>query len=262
MEPTSVYDLAEFYDIAMDFKDVVAETDFLVAVSEEFGVGTPTSVLDLGAGPGKNAREVARRGMRSVALDLNPSMLSFAAERAKAAGVQIETVEADMSAFTLDEPVDLAAIFQGSLTVLLGNDDVLAHLDCVADALVPGGLYVLENEHPRDLLGRGTSVEKGPWESERDGVTVRMEWGREDDPFDPTTQTGLDTVTVEWERNGESGRYTDVRPNRQFTATEFAALVAASRRFDIVAEYGALDLAVPFGNQQGSWRHVPVLRRR
>ena len=262
MDPTNVYDLAEFYDIAMDFKDVAAETDFLIRVSEMYGVGAPSSVLDIGAGPGKNACEVARRGMRSVALDLSPEMLAYTARRAAAEDLTVETVEADMAAFAIGEPVDLAAIFQGSLTVLLDNDDVIAHLHCVADALVPGGLYVLENEHPRDLLGRGTSVEKGPWETERDGITVRMEWGRADDPFDPTTQIGMDTVTVVWERDGDSGEYTDIRPNRQFTATEFKALVAASARFDVVAEYGALELDVPFSAEPRAWRHVPVLRRR
>ena len=144
--------------------------------------------------------------------------------------------------------------------MLLDNEAVPAHFDCVADALAPGGVYVLEMQHPRDAFGVGSSADSD-WKMERDGATVHMTWGRPDDEFDPITQITQDTVTVAWRRNGESGEVTEVLPNRRYVVNKFRALVAASGRFEIVEELGSLDLGVPFSNAKGSWRHVPILRR-
>ncbi len=165
-----------------------------------------------------------------------------------------------MAAFSLQEPVDLAAILMDSLTVLLDNDAVLAHLRCVADALSPGGIYVLEMGHPRDAFGVGRSA-GNDWEMERDGATVHTVWGRDDDPFDPITQITDVTVTMSWHRGQDRGEVIEIARDRRFVPNELRALVAASRRFEIVVELGALDPDLPISNDAASWRYVPVLRR-
>lgn len=260
MSHSSVYAKPELYEIAFDFRDVPAECGALLEIARRYSPHPPQGFIELAAGPAAHAREMAARGLRAVAVDLTPEMVDLGRRIAQEASVDIEYVEADMAAFVLARPVDLAAILMDSLTVLLDNDAVLAHLRCVADALVPGGIYVLEMGHPRDTFGVGSSSESD-WVMKRDGTTVHTIWGRDDDPFDPITQITDVTVTVRWRRGEEQGEITEIAQERCFVPNEFRALVAASGRFEIVAELGALDPDLPVDNERASWRFVPVLRR-
>jgi SAM-dependent methyltransferase len=257
---SEIYGHAELYDIALGFKDVPAECDVLVELARRFGGREPLSFLELAAGPATHAREMAKRRLRSTAIDLSPGMVAYARSRAADEGLDMEVIEADMTDFTIAEPVDVATILMDSLGVLLDNDAVIRHLDCVADALKEGGVYVLEMGHPRDVFKVGKSAEND-WEMERDGIRVHTTWGLDTDPFDPTTQIIENTVTFTWEREGEQGEITEILPDRSITPNEMRAVVAASGRFEVVAELGAMNLDVPFGNTKESWRYVPVLRR-
>ena len=259
--PTDVYGLSEQYDIAMSFKDLDAEADAVLAMAEAAGVTEPSVFLELAAGPARNAMTFARRGLTAIAIDNSPGMVRYARAIAEAEGVDLTVVEADMSAFDLDAPVDIAATFMDSLGVLLDHEALLAHFDCVADALVVGGVYILEHGHPRDIFNVGKSVDGDWWEMERDGMTVRMQWGRPDDPFDPITQVTEDTVSVAWQRGGEWHEVVEIHPGRAIPHQEFRALVLASGRFEVVAEYGSLDPDIPFSNANEAWRYVPVLRK-
>ena len=62
------------------------------------------SVLELAAGPAEHARELARRGLRATALDWSAAMCGYAAGQAKAAGVPLDVVEADMRDFRVAAP--------------------------------------------------------------------------------------------------------------------------------------------------------------
>lgn len=258
---SGVYDLAEQYDIAMSFKDLDAETDAVLAMAASAGVADPRGFVELAAGPARNAIAFAKRGLRAFALDNSPGMVSYARSLAEAEGVELTIIQADMTEFELDEPVEIAAIFMDSIGVLLDHDAILAHLDCVADALVMGGVYVLENGHPRDMFNIGTSVDGDWWETERDGMTVRMRWGTPDDPFDPITQISETEVAVTWEHGWQHHEVVEVHLDRTIPCQEFRALVRASGRFEIVAEHGSLDPDIPFSNEKEAWRYVPVLKR-
>jgi hypothetical protein len=203
---------------------------------------------------------MARRGLRSVAVDVTPEMVQLGLRRALEESVEIEYIEADMTDFAVGEPVDSAAILMDSPSVLLDNQAVLAHLSCVADALVPGGIYVMEMGHPRDAFGVGTSAQSD-WVMERDGTTVHTVWGQDDDPFDPITQITDVTVTMGWQRGQDRGEITEVVPDRRFVPNELRALVAASGCVEIVAELGALNPDLPLDNETESWRFIPILRR-
>ena len=218
------------------------------------------SFIELAAGPAAHAREMAGRGLRSFPVDLTPEMVHLGRRMAAEASVDIEYIGADMTAFALTEPVDLAAMLMDSQSVLLDDDAVLAHFRCVVDALVPGGIYLLEMGHPRDAFGVGRSADSD-WVIERDGRTVRTIWGLDDDPFDPITQITDVTVTMRWQKGEDRGEISEIAPDRRFVPNELRALVTASGRFEIVAELGALDPDLPVNNEKESWRFVPILRR-
>jgi SAM-dependent methyltransferase len=260
MSHATVYSKAELYEIAFDFRDVPAECDVLLELARTYSERAAESFVELAAGPAAHAREMTGRGLRSVAVDLAPEMVDLGRRMAREASVDIEYIEADMTAFELNEPVDLAAILMASESYLLDNDAVLAHLRCVADALVPGGIYVLEMGHPRDAFGVARSADND-WVMERDGTTVHTIWGRDDDPFDPITQITDVTVTMSWQHGGDRGEITEIAPERRFVPNELRALVTASGRFEIVAELGAFDSGLPVNNEKESWRFIPILRR-
>ena len=58
-------------------------------------------VLDVGAGTGRVALDLAGRGAQVVALDREPVLLEALAERARARGLRVETVAADAAGFEL-----------------------------------------------------------------------------------------------------------------------------------------------------------------
>lgn len=259
MSHRMVYSKAELYEIAFSFRDIATECEALLELARMYSGRAPRSFIELAAGPAAHTREMARRGLRSVAVDLTPEMVHLGRRMAADASVEIEYIEANMTAFALTEPVDLAAILMDSESVLLDNEAVLAQLRCVADALTPGGIFVLEMGHPRDAFGVGRSA-GNDWVMERDGTTVHTIWGRDDDPFDPITQITDVTVTMSWQQGEDLGEITEVAPERRFVPNELRALVTASGRFEIVAELGALDPDLAVNNEKESWRFVPVLR--
>lgn len=64
--------------------------------------GKLRTVLELGCGPANHATQLAKRGVQAWALDNNPSMLQYAADKAAAAGATgLTTVQGDMASFSI-----------------------------------------------------------------------------------------------------------------------------------------------------------------
>ena len=79
------YRNARAYDIAFSDREFDVECDFLEwAIREYSNINTngsdTKSFIELGCGPGRHAREMARRGWKSTALDISQDMIEFAAE--------------------------------------------------------------------------------------------------------------------------------------------------------------------------------------
>lgn len=258
---SQVYSQARCYDVAFNFRDIVAECDTMAALAKRLGGSPVSSVLELAAGPARHACEFARRGAAATALDVLPSMCDYAAEQAHLQRLSLRAVPGDMCDFELSETFDLALLLMDSISYVLDNDAAIRHLDCVAKQLKTGGLYVLEMSHPRDVFGVGSST-KSQWTSELDGLRVAMRWGTEGDAFDPVTQIDEVTVSMEWSGPEGNGQLVEVARQRRFTANEIDALVRADGHFEIVERLGSLAPAVPFSNERMAWRMVLVLRKR
>jgi hypothetical protein len=166
-----------------------------------------------------------------------------------------------MRNFQLPTPVDVAALFMASTGYLLTNDDMVNHLRAVASNLTPGGIYVLEMTHPRDVLGVGSSTIQ-EWEEQHDGCTVKVKWGMPDDRFDPIAQVRHVTASLSYTTATDSGTICDQCPQREFTYQEMRALVELSGVFDWTATLGAWDTSIPCDNEPHAWRMMPVLRKR
>jgi len=147
--------------------DSVREVKFLVEVLD---VPAGARILDVGCGTGRHVVELARPGYRVTGLDLSAGMLAEAAEAAEAAGeagVEIELVQAGVTAFSCARGFDAAAgLCEGAFTLVAAADPFdrdLAILRNVLAALKPNAPFVLTASNGMRLIRSATSeqVEAG-----------------------------------------------------------------------------------------------------
>ena len=101
-------------------------------------------ILDVGAGTGRVALDLARAGHEVVALDLEPELL--AALRERAGDLAIETVAADARAFDLGRRFALIVAPMQTVQLLGGrHEDFVA---CAARHLSPGGCLAIALADP------------------------------------------------------------------------------------------------------------------
>lgn len=163
------YDTPRYYDIVFD-ADTRREADFLEAVSRSFGRSTARlRVLEPACGSGRLVAELARRGHRVTGFDLNPAMLAHAREKLAACGLKARLFQADLASFETREHLDLAHCLVSTFKYLLDEKSARSHLHCVANALAPGGIYVL-GFHLSDYEHRGVLRER--WSERRRATSV------------------------------------------------------------------------------------------
>ena len=270
-EVSAIYDDPELYQLACAYRDIPAEVDALLSWAARHWAGPSgdswaaedggaRSVLELAAGPADHARELARRGLHSTALDINPTMCAWARGQAGRHGLALDVVEADMRDFKVAGSFDLAITMLNSACHLFTLDDMLAHLGSVAAHMLPGGLYIMELAHPADVLAEASRT-SNEWTTEADGVSVEVRWGGPVDPIDPVTQITREHVNITVrDANGTTRTVTDVVPNRFWSATELTAAIRLAGGFRIVASYGDFDDTTKLEDPD-AWRMILVLRR-
>jgi SAM-dependent methyltransferase len=101
--------------------------------------GSP--VLDVGAGTGRVALDLARRGHEVVALDRSAELLEALRERA--AGLAITTVAADARDFAIDRRFPIIVVPMQTLQLLGGADGRARFLARAGEHLTAGGLLAV-----------------------------------------------------------------------------------------------------------------------
>jgi SAM-dependent methyltransferase len=96
-----------------------------------------SSVLDAGCGTGRVARELARRGLDVVGVDIDPAMLITAREKAP----QLDWRLGDIATIDLGRTFDCIAM-AGNVMIFVTSGTEGAVLTNLARHLVPGGLLV------------------------------------------------------------------------------------------------------------------------
>lgn len=96
------------------------------------------AVLDVGAGTGRVALDLAAAGVAVLALDDDARLLQALEHRA--AGLPVETVVADARGFALGRRFSLVLVPMQTLQLLGGASGRAAFLRCALDHLEPGGL--------------------------------------------------------------------------------------------------------------------------
>jgi SAM-dependent methyltransferase len=117
-------------------------------------------VLDVGAGTGRVALDLARAGYRVVALDRDPELLDALAQRGLGENSRIAreisqpavtTVVADARAFDLDERFSLVIVPMQTIQLLSGPDGRASFLRCAHRHMRPGGALAVAIAEMLDL---------------------------------------------------------------------------------------------------------------
>jgi len=253
------YERPELYDLAFSWRDYSKAADFIAEAARLAGVGEIRGMVELGCGPGQYCREFARRGIESIGVDCSPEMALYAQQLYDRDDLPGYVLEADMRNFDLERPVELAVCMMATFSLLISNDDVVAHLRAVGRNLTPGGVYVIELPHPRDVYNSGSST-KNVWQMEKDGGTLHIDWSS-DAKFDPLTEISRGNVRFRWEKDDQIDEYVAPEAFRGYGQGLFRALVELSGCFEVSHLYGDLDTKVPFDNSKKAWRMLAVLRK-
>jgi SAM-dependent methyltransferase len=256
------YTLPEIYDIAFDFRNVPQQVDFLLDIAETYLGRKVDSALEMACGPGYHTREMARRGLKSDGLDLEPNMVAYTQKLVDEEGLSCIIHKGDMRTFTSDKKYDLVYCLMASFAQLETNDDILNNFACAADLLTDGGIYIISTAHPRDFFGDDQASAKINWTMNRGYTKVDACWGGDNQQFDPMTE--VDDIVVSFTVTTPLGttRYEFPDRYRRCSIMTFDALMKLSGRFDIVDLYGDFDKKLKLSNDPVCWRFIPILKKK
>ena len=139
------YDYPHYYDIAFQ-AHTQREADFIEAVCRKHCPFAARRFLEPACGTGRLVRELAARGYRVTGFDLSRPALSYLRRHLGRSRLKAKIFEADMSDFRLRERVDAAYCTVNTFRHLLTDRAARNHLECVADSVRLGGIYVLGSD--------------------------------------------------------------------------------------------------------------------
>jgi SAM-dependent methyltransferase len=165
---TTLYECPEYYDILFGW-DRDAEAQTYDRALAEHGIRRGGRLLEVAAGTAQVGVRLAHLGWCVTALDLSEAMLAFASTRAQHSGVRLITQAADMRSFGSIEKFHGALNPMSSFRMLQGDTEVADHLKCMADALMPGSVYLIDMAFGTDGTAESDLDE---WVMNRDGITI------------------------------------------------------------------------------------------
>ena len=138
----SIYDWPAYYEFIYG-SDWKAECDFLERIIALHVGDLHGHWLEPACGTGRLIFRLAKRGRTVSGIDLNERAVDYCNRRLKKHGLPQSARVADMSDFRVEQPCSAAFNTINSFRHLEQETDAVAHLQCVAAALQPGGVYIL-----------------------------------------------------------------------------------------------------------------------
>ena len=251
------YDYPKYYDLVYG-SDWKAEFDFLQACFDKHATGSVRHVFEPACGTGRLLVKLASAGYDVGGNDLNEKAVKYCNARLARYGFDQQAQVGDMADFRLERRVDAAFNMINSFRHLQSEEQARAHLRCMADALRPGGLYILGLH----LTPTGVEpIEEESWSATRGNLTVlsriwviahrrrlRQELvGMSYDIYTPTKQF----------------RIVDQSIFRIYTRKQMLTLLEQTGQFDVTSIYDfTYDIRHPIQLDAESEDSVFVLRKK
>lgn len=250
----SIYDHPFYYELAFSFRKIKKEVDFLEECIKKFSKVKVKNVLEIGCGPSPYSLELARRGYHFTGLDINKKMLEYSLKKAKKHNIKIDVIHANMKKFRTKKKFDFAFVMLGSIFVTT-NEEFLKHLDCVANVLKRGALYVMDGliKFKWDVPNRER------WKIKKRGIYIEVIY-EERKPFDYINQTFLDYLELKV-REGKKKKTLIEKTKRKFIfPQEFLALVKLNSKFEFINWYADFTFE-PLKIKRKPQRTIAILRK-
>lgn len=250
----SVYHHPKYYEVAFSYRDIAAELSVCETLMERHSDIPVSNVLELGCGPAPYLEAVAQRGYAYTGLDLNPAMLQHAQSKANCLDVHAELQVGNMLDFQLEKPADFAFLLLGSLFIQ-DTADLVSHFDCVARALRPGGLYLLEQCVAFAPFAESTFR----WEASKDGIEVKTSFHVNLVSY--VDQTAEETLTLEVTHQDATEVLRETWLRRLIYPQEFLMFIANRDDFEFVGWWKNWTLAPPLKNLRANSRSIALVKR-
>lgn len=223
-----LYDNPEIYDVAFGW-DLELELGFVEECLRKHVVEPVRRILEPACGTGRVLLPLAERGYEVLGYDSNPEMVAFAT--AKLARWKGRVMRGDMTSFHPPGRFDAAINLVNSIGYLLEDADVASHLACVAEALEPGGVYLVQLSYGGEPPEQASF---GPWPNARAGLRTELTWrvARED----AAARRSYQECRIVARREQEQRVIEESHVLRYWTQEDFDRLIGASA-FELVAVY-------------------------
>jgi len=228
----SVYSHPSYYDVLFN-SSWKREYEFLLHVFETYASVPVKRVFEPACGTGRLLWRLARDSFQVSGLDLNRKSIVFCNRRMKRHGFGEAAFYGDIAVdLKLDHPIDAAFNLVSSFCHLTSEAQAESHLRLMADALRPGGLYLLGfHLRPKGIA----ECESESWQCRRGALSLSshlkaVHWSEKERietiEFRITAQTPNKTVHL-----------LDRFPLRTYTLAQFRQLLRKVGRFEVVQTY-------------------------
>jgi SAM-dependent methyltransferase len=141
-EQAGWYDFPQYYERFFS-QETVREVRFIEWAASQLATIPVRKVLELGCGGGRLLLALARRGYAAYGVDNHPKALELLRQRAQRQQLAVTAIPADLADFALPEKVEMAVCTFNTFRHVLSERAARRHLRAVAQAVRPGGLYIL-----------------------------------------------------------------------------------------------------------------------
>ena len=136
-------ELAKYYDVMRQYRDYSRESNFADELIRG-NVPEAKSVLDLCCGTGEHAIRMARLGYEVTGVDQSQDMLDIATAKAMVSGLSIDFICKDVFKLEIKEKFEDAYCLGYTFLYMTTNSDVRRFFKAVRNALISGGLFLVD----------------------------------------------------------------------------------------------------------------------
>ncbi len=251
-----LYDYPKYYDVLFG-SEWREELDFLVGAFDLYSLRTVSTVFEPACGTGRLLVRLAKAGYEVGGVDLNESAVDYCNDRLERQGFDRCAFVGDMTSFKLPRKVGAAFNLINGFRHLLSEQEAIAHLNCVANILPVGGLYVL-GLHLTPTVG--VPLQKESWTARRGQlrITTRM-W-----TLDSSLRKRIERVGFTYHVHTPSKKFrvADEIQFRTYTRAQFLQLIRKIETFEIAETFDFdCDLEVPVELDDATQDVIFILRK-